>query len=55
MEQFRDYGKPILPIFEGEAGHRAYMKIVTTPPSKYDAKEASRRAAENLHKQGLEL
>ena len=49
----RDYSKPILPIFRGKDGYRAYVKIVTTPPIKYDAQAAKEKAAENLRKQGL--
>ena len=49
----RDYSKPILPIFQGKEGFRVYVQIVTTPPSKYDADEAKKRAAEKLRKQGL--
>ena len=49
----RDYSKPIMPNFHGKEGFRAYVKIVTTPPTKYDAKAASQRAADYLQKQGF--
>ena len=49
----RDYSKPIMPNFRGKAGFRAYVSIVTTPPTKYDAKAESKRAADFLRKQGL--
>lgn len=51
MNHFRDYRKSILPVFD----HDAFMKIITTPPSAFDAKEASRKAAEKLLKQGLDV
>ena len=51
----RDYSKPIMPNFHGKAGFRAYVKIVTTPPVKYDAKAAAKKAAENLRRQGLKV
>ncbi|MBQ6419134.1 MAG: hypothetical protein IJJ91_10745 [Synergistaceae bacterium] len=51
MNHFRDYRKSILPAFD----HDAFMRIITTPPSVFDAKEASRRAAEKLLKQGLDV
>ncbi len=49
----RDYSKPIVPIFQGKEGFRAYVQIVTTPPTKFDADAAKQKAAENLRKQGL--
>ena len=51
----RDYSKPVLPIFHGKDGFREYVKIVTTPPVKYDAKAAAKEAAENLRRQGLRI
>ena len=51
----RDYSKPILPIFRGKDGFRTYVRIVTTPPTKYDAKAAREKAAENLRRQGLNV
>ena len=44
----RDYSKPIVPIFQGKEGFRAYVQIVTTPPTKFDADAAKQKAAENL-------
>ena len=49
----RDYSKPIMPNFHGKDGFRAYVRIVTTPPTKYDAKAESEKAADFLRKQGL--
>ena len=45
------YRKPVLPVFD----HSVFQRIVTTPPSDFDAKEASRKAAENLYRQGLDV
>ena len=47
----RDYSKPIVPIFQGKEGFRAYVQIVTNPPTKFDADAAKKKAAENLRKQ----
>ncbi len=46
-----NYRQSVLPVFN----HDAFMRIITTPPSVFDAKEASRRAAEKLLKQGLDV
>ena len=51
----RDYSKPIVPLFKGKEGYRSYVKIVTTPGTKYDAKQAAQKAADNLKKQGLNV
>lgn len=51
----RDYSKPILLNLRGEKGFRTYVKIVTSPRIRYDAKAAAEKAAENLRKQGLEI
>ena len=51
----RDYSKPIVPLFKGKEGYRSYVKIVTTPGTKYDAKQAAQKAADNLEKQGLKV
>ena len=51
----RDYSKPIMLNLHGKEGFRAYVQIVTTPPTKYDAKAAKERAAENLRKQGINV
>lgn len=51
MNHFRDYRKSLLPVFD----HNVFLKIITTPPSTFDAKEASSRAAENLLKPGLDV
>ena len=45
------YRKSILPVFE----HSVFLRIITTPPRVFDAKEASRKAAENLYRQGLDV
>ena len=42
----RDYSKPIVPIFQGKEGFCAYVQIVTTPPTKFDADAAKKKAAE---------
>ena len=55
MEYYRDYSKPIVPIFEGEAGHRAYLQMMNSPKRAYDYKEAARKAAEKLRAQGYEV
>ena len=51
MNLFRDYRKSVLPVFE----HSVFLRIITTPPSDFDAKEASRKAAEKLLEQGLDV
>lgn len=51
----RDYSKPILLNLRGKKGFRTYVKIVTSPKVKYDAKAAAEKAAENLRKQGLRV
>lgn len=55
MQYLRDYSKPIVPIFEGEAGHRAYLQMMNSPKRAYDYKEAARKAAEKLRAQGYEV
>ena len=55
MEYYRDYSKPIVPIFEGEAGHRAYLQMMSSPKRVYDYKEAARKAAEKLRAQGYDV
>ena len=55
MEYYRDYSQPIVPIFEGEAGHKAYLQMMNSPKREYDYKEVSRRAAEKLRAQGLKV
>ena len=49
----RDYSKPIIPVFRGKKGHRAYVEIATTPPTRYNAEVEKQKAAENLRRQGL--
>ena len=49
----RDYSKPLLLSFRGKQGFRSYVKIVTSPKVKYDAKAAAKKAAEKLRKQGM--
>lgn len=51
MNHFRDYRKSIFPAFD----HDAFMRIISTPPSNFDAKEASMKAAENLYRKGLDV
>ena len=51
----RDYSKPIIPVFRGKDGYRAYVEIATAPPTDYNAEEAKKRAAENLRRQGLSV
>lgn len=51
----RDYSKPIVPIFRGEKGHRAYIEIATTPPTRYNAEVEKQKAADNLRRQGLNI
>lgn len=55
MSKTRDYSKPILLNLKGEKGFRAYVKIVTSPRIKYNAKEASEKAAEKLRAQGFNI
>ena len=49
----RDYRKPIIPVFRGVNGYRAYVEIATTPPTRYNAEEEKKKAAEFLKEQGL--
>ena len=51
----RDYSKPIIPVFRGKKGYRAYVEIATTPPTRYNAEAEKKKAADNLRKQGLEV
>ena len=53
--EIRDYTKPIMINFKGREGHDAYIKMVTTPPQKYNAEAEAKKAAENLRKQGISL
>ena len=55
MKYLRDYSKPLVPIFEGEAGHKAYLQMMNSPKRKYDYKEAARKVAEKLRAQGYEV
>ena len=55
MKYLRDYSKPLVPIFEGEAGHRAYLQMMNSSKRKYDYKEAARKVAEKLGAQGYEV
>lgn len=51
----RDYSKPVVLNLHGEKGFRTYVKIATSPRSKYDAKAAAAKAAEKLRQQGLDV
>lgn len=51
----RDYSKPIVLDLRGEKGLLAYIKIVTTPRVKYDAKAAAEKAREKLREQGMKV
>lgn len=51
--EIRDYSKPIMINFKGKEGHEAYVKMVNTPPKKYNAEAEAKKAAENLRKQGV--
>ena len=51
-KRFRDYSQPLVPIFEGETGHRAFLQMMNSPKRVYDYKEESRKAAEKLREQG---
>lgn len=51
MNYFRDYRKSVLPFFD----HSVFLRIISTPPSTFDAKEASKRAAKNLYRQGIDV
>lgn len=51
----RDYSKPIIPLFRGKKGYRAYLEIATTPPTRYNAEAEKQKAAENLRRQGLNV
>lgn len=54
-ENDRDYSKPILLNLRGKDGFRTYVKIVTSPKVRYDAKAASEEAAKYLREQGLDI
>ena len=54
-ENDRDYSRPILLNLRGKDGFRTYVKIVTSPKVRYDAKTASQEAAKYLREQGLKL
>ena len=54
-ENDRDYSRPILLNLRGKDGFRTYVKIVTSPKVRYDARTASQEAAKYLREQGLEL
>ena len=51
----RDYSKPIIPVFRGKKGYRAFVEIATTPPTRYNAEAEKQKAADNLKKQGLNV
>ena len=51
-KHFRDYSIPLIPIFEGKAGHRAFLQMMNSSKRVYDHKEESRKAAEKLREQG---
>lgn len=51
----RDYSKPVVLSLHGEKGFRTYVKIATSPRTKYDARAAAAKAAEKLRQQGLDV
>ncbi len=51
----RDYSKPIVLNLRGKKGFRTYVKIATTPKTKYDAKAEAQKAAEVLKEQGINV
>ncbi|MBQ6503843.1 MAG: hypothetical protein IJI57_08030 [Flexilinea sp.] len=53
IHKIRDYSKPLMLNLQGEKGLRAYIQIIKSPRTKYDAKAASEKAKENLRKQGV--
>lgn len=55
MCQPRDYSKPITIKFKGVQGLRAYVKLLKTPPIKYDANKKAEEALQALRKQGANL
>ena len=50
-----DYDNPPVLQLKGEAGKKAYIKILTTPPVEYDHDKEVARAAEKLRKQGVNV
>ena len=51
----RDYSKPMSIKFKGVQGLRAYIKLLKTPPIKYDANKKAEEALQALKKQGANL
>ena len=48
-----DYSNPPMLKLTGREGARAFVKILLTPRSNYDAKKEAEKAADNLRKQGM--
>ena len=55
MYKPRDYSKPMTIKFKGVQGLRAYIKLLKTPPIKYDANKKAEEALQALRKQGAKL
>ncbi len=55
MYKPRDYSKPMTIKFKGVQGLRAYIKLLKTPPVKYDANKKAEEALQALRKQGAKL
>lgn len=51
----RDYSKPLMIKFKGIQGLRAYIRLLKTPPVKYDATKKAEEALQALRKQGAKI
>ena len=51
----RDYSKPMMIKFKGIEGLRAYIRLLKTPPAKYDAAKKADEALQALRKQGAKI
>ena len=53
----RDYSRQLVPIFQGENGKNAYIRMLKakTMPSKYNRQEAQKKARNDLKKRGFDV
>lgn len=55
MYKPRDYSKPMMIKFKGLEGLKAYIRLLKTPPVKYDADRKAEEALQELRKQGAKI
>ena len=51
----RDYSKPLMIKLKGIRGLREYIRLLKTPPVKYDATKKAEEALQALRRQGAKI